>query len=65
MLIIKAIASKMGEGKKRIEKVIEGVDRGKLAAALESIGEKEEADKQWENARILTRQKSGWRTGVE
>jgi len=37
---------------------MEGIDRGKLAVALESIGEKEEAAKQWEIARILTSQKS-------
>jgi hypothetical protein len=58
MLVLKGIASQMGEGKKKIEKVIEGVDRGKLAVALESIGEKEKADKQWEIARVLTIQKS-------
>ena len=41
-----------------VDKFIEGMDRGKLATALESLGEREEAAKQWDIARLLTRQKS-------
>lgn len=46
---------------KKIErggKIVEGIDRGKLAAALESIGQKKEADRQWETATSLTGRKS-------
>jgi len=48
----------MEESKIKPNRIIEGIDRGKLAIALESIGEKEQAAKQWEIARLLTRQKS-------
>jgi len=58
MLTLKAMASPMDKSKKDIGRIIEGIDRGKLVVALESIGEKEEAAKQWEIARILTSQKS-------
>ena len=58
MLVLKAMASPMEESKKKPGRIIEGIDRGKLAVELESIGEKEEAAKQWESARILTRQNS-------
>lgn len=34
--------------------VIESLDRGKLAVALEALGRIEEADQQWEKARQLT-----------
>lgn len=39
-------------------KIVEGIDRGKLAVALESIGQKKEADIQWEAATSLTGRKS-------
>ena len=58
MLALKAMVSPMDESKKKPSRIMEGIDRGKLAVALESIGEKEEAAKQWEIARILTSQKS-------
>ena len=35
-------------------KLSEGLDRGKLAVALEAMGEKKEAAKQWELAKVLT-----------
>ena len=58
MVVLKAIASPMEKSKKDPSRIIEGIDRGKLAVALESIGEKEEAAEQWEIARILTSQES-------
>lgn len=39
-------------------RISEGIARGHLALALESIGNREEADKQWEIARTLTNNKS-------
>jgi hypothetical protein len=38
---------------KRGAKIVEGLDRGKLAAALEGLGSKEEADEQWRLAQQL------------
>ena len=38
---------------KKGAKVVEGLDRGKLAVALEEIGRKEEADEQWRLAQVL------------
>jgi hypothetical protein len=35
------------------EKIVEGLDRGKLAVALEALGQAEEADKQWQQAQHL------------
>jgi hypothetical protein len=35
------------------EKVVEGLDRGKLAASLEIIGENSLAEKEWEKAQVL------------
>lgn len=35
-------------------KLSEGLNRGKLAAALDAMGEKKEAAKQWELAKVLT-----------
>lgn len=58
MLALRGMASPMDKSKKDPGRIIEGIDRGKLAVALESIGEKEEAAKQWKIARILTSQKS-------
>lgn len=39
-------------------RISEGIARGHLALALESIGNREEANKQWEIARTLTNNKS-------
>lgn len=36
----------------------EGVDRGKLAMALESVGDKREAEKQWKLAQTLLKRKT-------
>lgn len=35
------------------EKIVESINRGKLAVALESIGQRSEAEKQWEAAKLL------------
>ena len=58
MLVLRAIQSPMKGKQEEVDKFIEGMDRGKLATALESLGEREEAAKQWDIARLLTRQKS-------
>jgi hypothetical protein len=58
VFVLKAIKPQMRGKQKEVDMFIEGMDRGKLAVALESIGEKEEAAKQWDIARLLTRQKS-------
>lgn len=43
---------------KRGQKIAEGFDRGKLAAALETIGQKAEAETQWQLAQVLTGRKN-------
>ena len=58
MFILKAMKSPMRGKQKEVDRFIEGMDRGKLATALESLGEKEEAVKQWDIARLLAKQKS-------
>ncbi len=58
MLILKAMKSPMRGKQKEVDRFIEGMDRGKLATVLESLGEKEEAAKQWDIVRLLTRQNS-------
>jgi hypothetical protein len=58
MLVLRAIQSPMRGKQEEVDKFIEGMDRGKLATALESLGERQEASKQWDIARLLTRQKS-------
>ncbi len=39
---------------KRGGKIEEGYDRGKLAAALDSVGRRKEANLQWHEAQLLT-----------
>lgn len=56
MLVLKWMSS--GENIKRGEKIVEGLDRGKLAASLESLGRKEEADEQWQRAQQLMQRKT-------
>lgn len=51
MYILKWMST--GENIKRGEKIAEGFDRGKLAAALEAVGQKKEADIQWQRAQVL------------
>lgn len=52
MLALKSMASSTNF--KRGKKVEEGIDRGKLAVALEQLGRKKEAEDQWQQALILT-----------
>lgn len=56
MYVLKWMSS--GENIKRGEKIAEGLDRGKLAAALESVGQKKEADDQWQRAQMLMHRKT-------
>jgi hypothetical protein len=47
------------EGKyEKAAQISEGMDRGRLALALEDIGNHEEAERQWEMARTMTNKKS-------
>lgn len=39
-------------------KVVEGIDRGKLAAALDALGQTKEAEKQWQLAQVLIQRKT-------
>lgn len=52
MLVLKSMAS--GTTIEMGRKIAEGIDRGKLAAALETLGRKREAQKQWRQAQLLT-----------
>jgi hypothetical protein len=56
MYVLKWMSS--GENIKRGEKIAEGLDRGKLAAALESLGQKKAADNQWQRAQVLMHRKT-------
>jgi len=56
MYVLKWMSS--GENIKRGEKIAEGLDRGKLAAALESLGQKKAADNQWQRAQVLIHRKT-------
>lgn len=56
LLVLKWMSS--GENIKRGEKIVEGIDRGKLAAALETIGRNQEAEEQWQRAQQLMRGKT-------
>jgi hypothetical protein len=55
MLVIKQMQenTQYKEGKVKGERMIEGINRGKLAKTLEALGENELADKQWEWANSL------------
>lgn len=53
MLVLKSMAS--GTNIARGTEISEGIDRGKLAAALETMGRKKEAEEQWRQAQLLTR----------
>ena len=52
MLALKSMASSTNI--ERGKKIEEGIDRGKLAVALENWNEKKEAQDQWRKAQILT-----------
>ncbi len=47
-----------GNNIKKGGKIVEGFDRGKLAVALETLGQKKEAEKQWQRAQELIRRKT-------
>ncbi len=55
MLVLKWMSS--GENIKRGSKIDEGFNRGKQAAALEALGQQEEADNQWRQAQELIQRK--------
>lgn len=48
-MMTKAQEISLGNG----EKIVESINRGKLAVALESIGQRSEAEKQWAAAKLL------------
>jgi hypothetical protein len=52
MLALKSMASTTNIERGR--KIEEGIDRGKLAVALEKLGRMKEAEDQWQQAQILT-----------
>jgi hypothetical protein len=53
MLVLKSMAS--GTNIERGQRISEGIDRGKLAVALESLGRTKEAEEQWRQAQELNR----------
>jgi hypothetical protein len=56
MLILKWMSA--GDNIKRGSMIAEGYDRGKLAVALESLGQKKDAEKQWDRAQELIHRKT-------
>jgi len=58
MIVLKAMMYDKEGYLKKGAQIVEGIDRGRLALSLESIGAREEADRQWEMARILINRKS-------
>ncbi len=53
MLVLKSMSS--GTNIERGNEIAEGIDRGKLAVALETLGRQNEAEEQWRQAQLLTR----------
>lgn len=53
LYVLKMIQSP--EGIQKGKKIVEGIDRGKLAIAFEALGQNEEAEKQWQLAQQLMR----------
>lgn len=58
MLVLNALIHPKEGMQEKGPRIIEGVSRGRLALALESIGARQEANKQWEMAQMLTNKKS-------
>lgn len=56
MYILKRMSS--DDNIKRGEKIVEGFDRGKLAVALEALGQTKEAENQWQRAQVLIHRKT-------
>ncbi|HWR73124.1 MAG TPA: hypothetical protein VN604_08130 [Nitrospirota bacterium] len=52
MIVLKSMAS--GTNIEKGKKIVEGIDRGKLAIALDALGRKKEAEEQWQLAQQLT-----------
>ncbi len=52
------VLGKIGEGPPRGQAIVKGIDCGKLALALESVGASKEAETYWEIARSLTGHKT-------
>ena len=57
MYILKEISSDI-ESQQKGRRIAEGIDRGQLALALEKIGASQEANRQWEIARVMTKKNS-------
>jgi len=58
MVVLNAMVHPKEGMQEKGPRIAEGIDRGRLALALESIGAQEEAGRQWEMARTLTSKKS-------
>jgi len=56
MYVLKWMSS--GDNIKRGGKIVEGFDRGKLAVALEALGQTKEAENQWQRAQLLIHRKT-------
>ncbi len=54
MLVLKTMMHSEVDKHEKGARISEGIDRGRVALSLESLGAREEADKQWEIARIKT-----------
>jgi hypothetical protein len=58
MIVLDEMVKPIGGMQEKGARISEGFERGKLAFYLESVGENQEAAKQWELARTLTNKKS-------
>jgi hypothetical protein len=58
MLALKSIMQTKDGVQEKGARIAEGIDRGRLALSLESIGAQKEADKQWEISRMMTDKES-------
>jgi len=58
MVVLKAMVQPKEGMQEKGARISEGIERGKLALALEAVGANEESNNQWEIARTLTKYKS-------
>jgi hypothetical protein len=58
MLELKSFTQSKDGAQEKGARIAEGIDRGRLALLLESIGSQDEADKQWEISRMMTNKAS-------
>jgi hypothetical protein len=58
MLALKSLMQTKDGVQEKGARIAEGIDRGRLALSLESIGAQKEADKQWEISRMMTDKES-------